>query len=106
MIAFVERGILKDESNYTNYLKNLMFKAYHQGFGTGGSAASRNATSINFWGCQTFPCEDFLSVTFCFSYSSSPMVLGLVNCLAEVHSTTVFALRNGKCSIGGAPIPP
>ena len=30
-----------------------------------------------------------------FSTSSSPMVLGPVHCPAEIHCTTVFALRHG-----------
>ena len=33
---------------------------------------------------------------FLFSKSSSPWVLYPVNCPTEVHSTTIFAPRNGK----------
>ena len=33
---------------------------------------------------------------FCFSNISSPMVLSPVSCPAEVHCTTIFALRSGK----------
>ena len=62
---------------------------------------------IFFWGGGVIrPClaNIFCKWLFC-SYSSSPMVLGPVNFPAEVHNTTVFALRNGKCSRLGVTHP-
>ena len=64
---------------------------------------SRGITLMNFGGCQRVPCEIFVSVNILLlSNSSLGTVLGSVNCPAEAHSTTSFALRNGKFSrLGG-----
>ena len=48
----------------------------------------------------------FLYVTSFFSNSNSPMVLCLVNCPAEVHFATIFALRNRKIFEVGVTHPP
>ena len=59
---------------------------------------SRDVASSNFWwdvrGCSA----NTFSLRPTFSDSSLAMVLGSVNCPAEVRCTTFLALQNGKFS--------
>ena len=71
---------------------------------TPNSNLGRNFTQ--FWGVRGLPCETFLSVAFYFSGISSPVVLCPVDCSAEVHSTTIFALRSSKIFEEGADSAP
>ena len=57
----------------------------------------RDATLLNFWGVSEIALRDILVFD-----GSSPMVLRLADCLAEVHFATISTLRNGKIfQVGG-----
>ena len=49
-------------------------------------------------GCQKFAMRKFCLRPLIFVIIVDSMVLDLVNCLAIIHCTTIFALRNGKFS--------
>ena len=69
------------------------------------SSSKVGGWNVYFGVCQRLSWNNFFSLTF-FSNSGSPMVLCPVNCLAEVHFTTIFALQNGKMlGVGGASSP-